>query len=341
MKKTLALILALILVSLPFTAFASPAPFEEEAPVRFGGYVMGDFYGPNTNSWVGFDSSDPSSIDVYDSLISTYAAAYHDGFVYGYIYGFDSDGVLHDEFYRANTKNYGVEFIEGASSGGEFVYGMAFNPVDGKMYALCDEDHPYLAEVDLETGVLTRRVDIALGTLLGVQTLAIDGSGEFYALTFSAVSSKLMKINMTSGALTPVLDTGMPCFYGQSMTWDPVTDAIYWAHVNEPSSLTNGLYRIDIAAGSVTYLGMIGSGLEIMGLHTVTDADPVSFIKGDVNLDGSVDSADALLALRHSMGIELLEGAGLAAGDVNEDGSVDSADALMILRFALGIINEL
>ena len=61
---------------------------------------------------------------------------------------------------------------------------------------------------------------------------------------------------------------------------------------------------------------------------------------GDIDLDGSVTSVDALLALRRSMGVVELTQAELLRGDVNCDGEVDSVDALIILRMSLGILNR-
>ena len=338
MKKLLAIAAALLLV-FSSASFAAPSPRgEKTSSERFGGYVVG---GNDAGCWVGFGQDTPEAVEVFDSMLTTYAAAYHDGYVYGYVYGYDESGTLHDYFYRAKAKNYSVEYIEGASSGGEFVYGMAYDPLGGTMYALCDEDHPYIASVDLENGELTRVVDIELGSLLGVMTLAIDGSGEFYLLTFSALSSKLMRLDTDTGALSLVMDTGLPCYWAQSMTWDPSTDAIYWAHAEDAVSSNNGLYRIDIDMNTVTALGTIGTGLEIMGLHVVPDEEPHTSVMGDLNGDGLVTSEDALLALRYSMGIIGPEGLDLGAGDVNTDGVVDSSDALLILRYALGIIEEL
>ena len=61
-------------------------------------------------------------------------------------------------------------------------------------------------------------------------------------------------------------------------------------------------------------------------------------LPGDVDGDGSVSISDALSILRHSMGVDSLEGDALAAADVNGDGSVLAFDALLALRMALGLI---
>lgn len=58
---------------------------------------------------------------------------------------------------------------------------------------------------------------------------------------------------------------------------------------------------------------------------------------GDVDNDGDITVADALLALRHAMGLFVLEGTALSAADVDLNGSVELADALLILRRAMGL----
>ena len=65
-----------------------------------------------------------------------------------------------------------------------------------------------------------------------------------------------------------------------------------------------------------------------------------SFLLGDCDLNGTVQVADAVLAMRHSLGLITLSGDGFLAGDVNFDGSVSVGDAVSILRYALGLITE-
>ena len=57
--------------------------------------------------------------------------------------------------------------------------------------------------------------------------------------------------------------------------------------------------------------------------------------KGDVNHDGKVNSADALIVLQHVVAIKLLNAVDYNIGDMNSDGSINSFDALLILRKAV------
>ena len=63
---------------------------------------------------------------------------------------------------------------------------------------------------------------------------------------------------------------------------------------------------------------------------------PEAYLPGDVNNNGAVESDDALIVLRYSLGLANLTSAQLARADVNGDGLVNSTDAIMILRSALG-----
>ncbi|MBQ7985707.1 MAG: Ig-like domain-containing protein, partial [Clostridia bacterium] len=63
-------------------------------------------------------------------------------------------------------------------------------------------------------------------------------------------------------------------------------------------------------------------------------------LKGDVNYDGDVDAADALLVLKSDVRLTTLTSAQKQIADVNDDGEVDAADAIWILRFSVGLIDS-
>ncbi|MBQ3938142.1 MAG: S8 family serine peptidase [Clostridia bacterium] len=65
------------------------------------------------------------------------------------------------------------------------------------------------------------------------------------------------------------------------------------------------------------------------------------FLRGDCDQNGIVDISDALLALRHAMGLITLEGNGLLAGEIDGDGVITISDALLIMRYSMGLIDEL
>lgn len=85
-----------------------------------------------------------------------------------------------------------------------------------------------------------------------------------------------------------------------------------------------------------TFIGWDYDGTPVNSDITVTalyeHAAPPADI-GDVNMDGSVDTLDALLVLRYVMQVGELEHPELA--DMDGDGSITTVDALAILRTAI------
>lgn len=61
---------------------------------------------------------------------------------------------------------------------------------------------------------------------------------------------------------------------------------------------------------------------------------------GDVNGDGSVDTSDALLALRIYVGTYSATDVQRKAADVSKDSVIDTTDALLMLRFYVGNIKS-
>ena len=63
-------------------------------------------------------------------------------------------------------------------------------------------------------------------------------------------------------------------------------------------------------------------------------------LKGDADGNGEVNYMDALLVLRHSVGLENLNKDAVKLCDVDKSGKLSYMDALMILRFSVGLITE-
>ena len=62
-----------------------------------------------------------------------------------------------------------------------------------------------------------------------------------------------------------------------------------------------------------------------------------AYTLGDVDFNGTVDSADALMIMRYAMQLSALDPSQLLAADINDDGVVDSLDALMLMRMAMNL----
>ena len=74
-----------------------------------------------------------------------------------------------------------------------------------------------------------------------------------------------------------------------------------------------------------------------------TSSEPDNFLKGDVNLDGSVDIADAVAVAGYvaDSSKNMLETQGITNGDVHNSGNgLNANDALAIQQYLAGIITE-
>ena len=98
-----------------------------------------------------------------------------------------------------------------------------------------------------------------------------------------------------------------------------------------PQALGKGSYRIFLLGGDQT----LNSG----GLAVSFQAY-VPYTLGDVNDDGTIDSADALLVLKHSVHLLDLDAVQQLAANVNKDNTIDSSDALLILRYSVHLIDK-
>jgi len=99
------------------------------------------------------------------------------------------------------------------------------------------------------------------------------------------------------------------------------------------------------SASDITVYGLNGAPLnggEFMAtgmiVSNVTDVLSV-IVKGDVNGDGAISTADSIIFSSHLKGYSLLEGANLLAGDVDYDGEVVASDYLIFKQHLGGLIN--
>ena len=106
-----------------------------------------------------------------------------------------------------------------------------------------------------------------------------------------------------------------------------------WATVTYTAN-TAGTYTFQWRFSKDQYVGSYDDCGYVDDVRYIRNITPGS---GDINADGSVDSVDALLALRYSMQMQDLTAEELERADINGDGVVDATDALLILRLSMNI----
>ena len=116
-------------------------------------------------------------------------------------------------------------------------------------------------------------------------------------------------------------------------------DGPSWWRLRSPN---NSYGATEVVLGGWAY-GYCGAGDTDGGVVPAFKFNPKSTIPnkiGDINTDGKINSADALLVLQSSMGVITLTDTQKLLADVNEDGKINSTDALLILQYATGKITS-
>ena len=231
--------------------------------VNLEGYIAVDPEG-TSGIWGGFADYDPSVIENFGTMGHTFGGAFAGGNVYGFMY----DSATYDtRFYIMNADTHQVAYP--GTSAGRIVVAMAYNHAEGEMYAIAvnDADGRSIYTVNLATGTLTE-VAALNGSSDTIMTLAIDGSGNAYGLSYAATNAVLYSINLTNGNCTAIGGTGHGLEHVQAMTWDHNTNQMFWAQYSKVDNDKGQLFFIDPATGAATLCGTIGTGAEVTVLYT-------------------------------------------------------------------------
>ena len=231
--------------------------------VNLEGYIAVDPEG-TSGIWGGFADYDPSVIENFGTMGHTFGGAFAGGNVYGFMYDSDTNDT---RFYIMNADTHQVAYP--GTSAGRIVVAMAYNHAEGEMYAIAvnDADGRSIYTVNLATGTLTE-VAALNGSSDTIMTLAIDGSGNAYGLSYAATNAVLYSINLTNGNCTAIGGTGHGLEYVQSTVWDHNTNQLFWAQYSKVENDKGQLFVIDPATGAATLCGTIGTGAEVTVLYT-------------------------------------------------------------------------
>lgn len=328
-------------------------------------YSSGAYRQPLT--WSTFDVSNPEESlfefggQLSSSGVETAVAAAE--YVNGYVYGFTGFGAYPEEFFKMSFEDLDYGVIEpeyygtNPDSSRYMVLDMAYDYSTETMYYIAFDASTMgavLFTVDLETGESSfvgelGSSDPAIGNNVLCYSFAIgtDGTGYVMRMGQGLFDGTLCEIDLDTAQIVRVIgSTGDDCLQQQSMTYDHNTGVIYWAQWSNPYEPGNELRVIDPETGKSELCGVINGdgGCEILGLFIPYDADnpqppapPSDYAPGDVNMDGSITSDDALITLRAAMELYTLNDEQALLADVNESGTVSSDDALIILRRALAL----
>ena len=232
------------------------------------GFARTCFNGENwQNKFITFTAENPNEVQaVSETLPELWAATYLDG----YVWFVTQTRSLCKATFDPETQTIGAfETVVPALEQYNLYIDMAYNPVDGMMYYLCQDSqyNSYLKRSSLATPS-----DVEVVGSFGVRmwTLAIDGQGRAYGVAYEG--GNLYEINLNDASTNLVGPTGKDVWYTQSMAFDLDTGELYWAQFS--TSNDHGLYQVNTETGAATSLGEIGQGTQLTGLFMVPQQTP-------------------------------------------------------------------
>lgn len=105
-------------------------------------------------------------------------------------------------------------------------------------------------------------------------------------------------------------------------------------------SIRKRLVALSLATVTLLQVPLMATATEATDTPSAKSSIVQPYDRGDVTGDGRITLIDAMNVLRHSVGLDILEGDAKKAADVNLDERANSLDALIIQRFVAGIISD-
>jgi sugar lactone lactonase YvrE len=150
-------------------------------------------------------------------------------------------------------------------------------------------------------------------------SVAVDAAGSLFIADVGNV--RIRKID-AAGVISTVAGSGLSGYSGDG---GPATQAQLYGPYGLALDTRGNLLIADTGNNRVRQVFAV--------------AAPVP-LPGDLDGDGRVTAADAVLALRAAVGLLAPTSLQLAAGDLDSDGRIDLADAAGILRLAVGLVSR-
>lgn len=188
-----------------------------------------------------------------------------------------------------------------------------------------------------QTTLPTRTVtDVAINpTNSSVAVVTIGGSGGPHVY-----------ITRNGGGTWADITGSLPDVTTQAVTWGP-NDRLFvgnmfgvYESTNEGQSWTRNTGLPSIRITDLVYnagTNRLVAATYGRGIWSYDFNSPTAVLRGDVNNDGQVNAADALLIQQALMGVQISSAVTLfPAADANCDGRMEVLDAVLVLRFAVG-----
>ncbi len=250
------------------------------------GFARTCFHGESwQNKFITFNTQNPEEVQpISETFPELWAATYLDG----YVWFVTITRSLCKAPFNEETQTIGAyETVVPTLEQYNLYIDMAYNPVDGMMYYLCQDSqyNCYLKRAPLDTPA---EIEVVGAFSMRMWTLAINRLGQAYGVAYEG--GNLYEIDLNTAATTLVGPTGKELWYTQSMAFDMETGELYWAQF--ATSSDQGLYKVDTETGAATSLGVIGQGTQLTGLFMVSEnVIPEPEIISEIHVEGFTEPA--------------------------------------------------
>ena len=260
MKKVLHVLMTVVLAGIFGIATAQNT--------QWYGFARTCFNGENwQNKFITFTAQNPNEVQaVSETLPELWAATYLDG----YVWFVTQTRSLCKAPFDLETQTVGAyETVVPSLEMYHLYIDMAYNPIDGMMYYLCQDSqyNSYLKRSNLATPSQVENVGIFN---VRMWTLAINAQGKAYGVAYEG--GNLYEIDLNNASTTLVGPTGKEVWYTQGMVFDLNNGELYWAQFATTND--HGLYHVNTETGEATSLGEIGQGTQLTGLFMVSQPTP-------------------------------------------------------------------
>jgi hypothetical protein len=166
-------------------------------------------------------------------------------------------------------------------------------------------------------------------------------------VTFTDETCTVMNVSFTNAAIQNGKDYMIWVIAatkdGEDTVYIPTQSSILYIGQATASGTTftfNGVFPKEIADSAVM---ISGPGIEAIdtvdgckdGLYTLATIK-VPYKLGDVDLDGDITAADAVMLNKHLAGGDQLTGTNKLAADIDKDGDITAADAVRLNKYLAG-----
>lgn len=187
-----------------------------------------------------------------------------------------------------------------------------------------------LTDITIPEGVVSR-LDGAFNRCDSLKEITIPSSVEVVGYHSISYCSSLEAVVFEEG-VTELMDYAVVgCISLKSVTLPSTIEKIGFRAFTEDTQLQDVYYNGTQEEWKAIEIAEENEPLLNATVHFAED------VRGDVNLDGFANAADALLVLRHAVQSTELTGKALTKADLTNDDIINSSDALMILRIAVGL----